>query len=352
MIRHSVFLLPIFTALAALSPQPVQAQTTDDDLVIEEVIVTAVRRETSLMETPVAVSAFDQETLTREGVTNLVNIGNLVPNMQVGLSPSDSGVQIALRGITSNNFTELGDPTVGIHVDGMYSPRPQGALALLYDVQRIDILRGPQGTLFGRNSTSGTINVITSRPDVNEFAGSVELEAGNNANLATRGWFNIPLGEKVAFRASFMTQQTDTYLNQYMDVYDLDWDVDGDGRTDGPNDVPADGIPNTDQRRNYQQKDSEAYGSIDRWGGRLSLRLLPTDTIDWTLTYDHFQDNSPGVPFLKDCEKAKGTFFECEQKQFDLYVNTPGMLDMSIQTIRSEFIWDATDWFSIEYRYA
>jgi len=352
MIRQFTLSLTTTIALASALPTAVSAQGASDEMVLEEVIVTAVRRETGLMETPVAVSAFDQDTLAREGVNNLVNIGSLVPNMQVGLSPSDSGVQIALRGITSNNFTELGDPTVGIHVDGLYSPRPQGALALLYDVERIDIMRGPQGTLFGRNSTSGTINIITSRPDTNEFGGSVEVEYGNYSNLATRGWLNIPAGDKVAFRASFMSQQMDTYLNQYMDEYDLDWDVDGDGRTDGPNDVPADGIPNTDQRRNYKQSDSKAYGSIDRWGARLSARFLPTDRIDWILTYDHFQDNSPGVPFLKDCEKAKGTFFECDHPQFDLRVNTPGEMDMSIKTIRSEFLWDATDWFSLEYRYA
>ena len=85
--------------------------------------------------------------------------------MQIGSSPSDSGVQVTVRGITSNNFTELGDPTVAIHVDGMYTPRPQAGLALLHDVGRVEILRGPQGTLFGRNSTSGSINIITAQPD-------------------------------------------------------------------------------------------------------------------------------------------------------------------------------------------
>ena len=156
------------------------------------------------METPLAVSALTADALAREGVSNIVDVGNLVPNMQVGLSPSDSGVSIAIRGITSNNFTELGDPTVGIHFDGTYSPRPQGGLALLFDVERIDILRGPQGTLFGRNSTAGTINVINARPQFDDISGSAEIEAGNYSTHAFRTWINLPATEELAFRAAFM----------------------------------------------------------------------------------------------------------------------------------------------------
>ena len=179
------------------------------ELILEEVIVTAVRRDTNLMETPLAVSAITADELAREGVNNILNVGNLVPNMQIGLSPSDSGVSVAIRGITSNNFTELGDPTVGIHFDGIYSPRPQGGLALLFDVERIDILRGPQGTLFGRNSTAGTINIINARPQFEEFGGSVELEGGNYSTHAFRGWLNIPATEKLAFRVSYMPQEAE-----------------------------------------------------------------------------------------------------------------------------------------------
>ena len=96
-------------AFVAIVPE---AWAEEEELILEEVIVTAVRRDTNLMETPLAVSALTADALAREGVSNIVDVGNLVPNMQVGLSPSDSGVSIAIRGITSNNFTELGDPTV------------------------------------------------------------------------------------------------------------------------------------------------------------------------------------------------------------------------------------------------
>ncbi len=320
--------------------------------VLEEVIVTAQKREQSLQDVPIAVTAFSGERLQESGVRDFFEVSNIDPALSVGKSQTSTATSFSIRGVFTSSQNFGLESSVGLYVDGVYRARQSAMINNLVDVASVEILRGPQGTLFGRNSTSGTINIVPSRPDVNEFAGSVELEAGNYNNLATRGWLNLPVSDKVAVRASFMTQQMDTYLNQTMDRYDLDWDVDGDGRTDGPNDVPADGIPNTDQRRNYRQSDSEAYGSIDRWGGRVAIRFLPTDTIDWTLTYDHFQDNSPGVPFLKDCEKAKGTFFECENKLFDLSVNTPGELDMTIRTIRSKFLWDATDWFSVEYRYA
>ena len=100
---------------------------------------------------------------------------------------------------TSNNFTELGDPTVGIHFDGIYSPRPQGGLDLLFDVERIDILRGPPGTLFGRNSTAGPINIINARPQFDDVSGSAELEVSNYSGRAFRGWLNLPATENLAF---------------------------------------------------------------------------------------------------------------------------------------------------------
>ena len=128
--------------------------------------------------------------------------------MQVGFSPSDSGVQVTVRGITSNNFTELGDPTVGIHVDGIYSPRPQSGMALLHDVERVEVLRGPQGTLFGRNSTAGAINVVSARPQFDSFGGTVEVELGNYRHRLARGTLNLPVNDYVALRASYMIDKT------------------------------------------------------------------------------------------------------------------------------------------------
>jgi len=327
------------------------ADAADSPEWIEEIVVTATKRETDLMATPLAVTALGQDDLNREGVQDMLEIGSLIPNMQVGLSPSDSGVQVTVRGITSNNFTEIGDPAVGIHVDGMYSPRPQGGLALLHDVERVEILRGPQGTLFGRNSTSGTINIITARPDFEGVSGLMEVELGKFEHKLARGWFNLPLSDSVALRISFMGDKTDSYIQQDWDRYDLAFDTNFDGDLDDPEDIVPDGVPNVDQRRARAVGDEDAYGNSNRWAHRVSALWQPADSFKWLLSYDHYQDRGAGNISLKDCEKAAGTFFACDHPQYYTNVNVPGRIDMSISTYRSELIWDLPG-FTVEYRFA
>lgn len=316
-------------------------------------MVTATKRETSLMATPLAVTALTQNMLNRDGVSDMRDLGSLVPNLQVGHSPSDSGVQVTVRGITSNNFTEIGDPSIGIHVDGMYSPRPQGGLALLHDVERVEILRGPQGTLFGRNSTSGTINIITARPDFAEFYGNVEVEYGRYDHKLVRGFFNVPITGTLAARASYMLDYTDSYITQVNDTYDLAVDSNFDGDFDDPTDVPADGIPNVDQRRARQNiDDADAYGNSKRWAFRLNFLWEPAPEFSWLFGYDHFQDNGAGLVQLKDCEKAAGTFFACDEPQWFVRSNVPGSTDMTIGTWRSHITWEAPNQMLFEYRVA
>ncbi len=326
---------------------------------IEEIVVTATKRETGLMETPIAVSAFSQGDLTRKGVNNFLDMDSLAPGLKVGHSPSDSGVQVTVRGISSNNFTELGDPTVGIHFDGSYSPRPQGGLAVMHDVERVEILRGPQGTLFGRNSTSGSINVISKRPNFEEIEGSVDVELGRYNHRLLRGVLNLPATDRVAFRLSFAGNKRDSYIQQASDTLDLEIDIDNDGRICHVDDDPAcgadlvaDGVPNVDQRRNNPADREDAYFNADNWGVRLNTQINLSDNTDWLLSYDYFEDNSAGSLSLKDCEKAAGTFFACEQQQRYVSTNLPGVIDMSIATIRSQFSWDFTDTVTLEYRVA
>ena len=350
-LRPSIRLVPLL-GLAAAGPALTQQEEASaagaNMIVMEEIVVTATKRATDLMSTPIAVSAVSQERLTDQGVSDVTDLGDLVPNMQVGSSPSDSGVQVTVRGITSNNFTELGDPTVAIHVDGMYTPRPQAGLALLHDVSRVEILRGPQGTLFGRNSTSGSINIITSRPDTEVLEGNAELDAGRFGRFGARAWINLPVNGNLAFRASAMMEQADSYIEQEADRFDLAFDPDGDGNFE----IPADGIPNTDQRRNRNVDEDEAYFAVDRWAVRVAMRAFLGESAEWQLTFDHFQDNSPGGLSLKDCEKASGTFFECDHDQWYARINVPGELDFTIDTIRSEFTWDVLDSVVLEYRFA
>ena len=335
-------------ALALAAPAPALSQ----EGTIEEVVVTATKRETSLMETPLSVTALQQEDLDNQGVKNVLDLGDLVPNMQVGISPEDTGVQVTVRGLSSNNFTEIGDPTVALHFDGLYSPRPQAGIALMYDVERTEISRGPQGTLFGRNSTAGSINVISARPKFDRLTGKFEVEMGDPLQGVFKGWLNVPINDEWAFRASGFLEKSHSWLDQNVDRFDLAWDTDNDGSTDGDHDVPADGDPNVDQRRSRGVSDDEAYGATDRQGLRLGLRWQPSDQIDWNLIYDFFKDRSPGAISLKDCEKAKDTFFACDHSQWEIRSNLPGHLDMTMESVRSVIEWELSDDYTLEYRLA
>ena len=133
----------------------------------------------SLQRSALAVTALPSRSLERQQVTDLKSVTTLIPNLQIGLSSTQAAFDLALRGIVSTNRTEIGDAAVAFHVDGFYSPRPQGATMLIYDLDRLEALRGPQGTLFGRNANAGVINVITAKPELGETFGALDLTLGN-----------------------------------------------------------------------------------------------------------------------------------------------------------------------------
>ncbi|MEO2168688.1 MAG: TonB-dependent receptor [bacterium] len=159
---------------------------------IEEIVVQARKRSELLEDTPVSVTALGAQTLRDAGITRLDQIQELVPNlrMQGGLSGQETMIQI--RGVGQNRADLAFDPGVGVYVDGVFLPRAQGNFLDVLDVEQIEILRGPQGTLFGKNTVGGAINMTTVKPsDVLE--GSVFVRAGNFGSVVTRGTLNIPI---------------------------------------------------------------------------------------------------------------------------------------------------------------
>ena len=308
---------------------------------IEEVVVTATRVESDLMTTSVAVSAFSQEDLTRDGVRDIRDAADLVPNFDVAFSPSDSGVQLTMRGINSNNFTELGDPSVAFHVDGVYSPRPQGATALMFDLERLEIMRGPQGTLFGRNSAAGSVNVITAKPSTDGVFGTLGMEVGNRNHEIVLGTINLPLGDTFAVRANFFTEERDGFAEQDSGAKDL-----GSHGNNGP-----DGIPDMDQRRNRPVEESEYYGNADRWAVRLSAMWQPTDLLSLRVTVETAEDNGAGWPIAPDCERNAAL---CQYNGGGIdYVdpNIPGVLDMTNDAVRAHIDYAVADDIDLVYIY-
>ncbi len=186
--------------------------------VFEQIEVTAQRRATNLQETPVAITALSEKDMAEQGIRSPSDIAARVPSLQI----SSSG-QIYLRGLGTPNINEVSDPTVATHLDGVYLARPAGVVgAGIYDAARVEVLRGPQGTLYGRNATSGSINIVSKKPEFYN-SGAVTVEAGNYATLVTSGYSNVALSDTLAVRASFQTNSHDGYLESQSELHpDID----------------------------------------------------------------------------------------------------------------------------------
>ncbi|MCH7627086.1 MAG: TonB-dependent receptor [Proteobacteria bacterium] len=158
-----------------------------------EIVVTALRRDQALSKAPVAIAAVSGAQLANQGVTTAKDLQNVVPNVQVG--PAG----FAIRGVASSDFTEKGDPSTAFNLDGIYIARPTEQSLTMFDVARVEVLRGPQGTLYGRNATAGVVNVISNRPS-DRFEASASGEYGNYNTVRLNGMVNTPLGDNVALR--------------------------------------------------------------------------------------------------------------------------------------------------------
>jgi iron complex outermembrane receptor protein len=196
-------------ATAGGSPSVALAQSTTEDQ-IGEIVVTAQRRDESLQDTPISVTALTAEALEGRQISNVLDIANQVPNLNieavVGLGNS---ARVFLRGVGEDQAQFNADPAVGVYVDGVYYARTNGALFDFLDIERVEVLRGPQGTLYGRNTPGGAINVITRRPDADRFGFTGEMLFGRFDQMEARASVNVPMGEGLAASASFLAKSRD-----------------------------------------------------------------------------------------------------------------------------------------------
>lgn len=201
LLAHTVAALAATGALHATAQTLTQTQAATDKNVdaLETVVVTAQRVSQLASKTPIAITALSPEELRSAGATTAVNLTNLVPNVLISAGSSTS-TDISIRGIASTNTTEVGDPAAAFHIDGIYLGRPQSAGATFYDLARIEVLRGPQGTLYGRNATAGAINVITNKPG-KKFAAEVNADLGNYNRRIVEAMVNVPVNDLLALRA-------------------------------------------------------------------------------------------------------------------------------------------------------
>ena len=187
--------LTLSTSLLAFSA-PAMAQ-------LDEIIVTAQKREQNLQDVPIAIAAFDLEALETNRVEGLEDIGRIAPGVTITPNSADAnGVQVNIRGIGILDPQVGQDSRVAIYQDGIYLGKTQGLAFDLPDLARVEVLKGPQGTLYGRNSVGGAINLISEAPSSDGFTGRIKAEYGNFNHIKGSAAVNIPLGDKGGFRLS------------------------------------------------------------------------------------------------------------------------------------------------------
>ena len=182
---------------------------------LEEVIVTAQKRAQSIQDVPISITAFSGDFLEENGIQRISQVAQITPNFNIAgsVQPSNSRIQIRGIGAAGNNAIE---PSVGVFIDGVYYPRPGSVIGLLKDISSVEVLRGPQGTLFGRNTVAGAMNITTRDPS-RETEGQIDVGYGDYDLYEVGGYFNTALSDSVAGRVAFMYADRDGYGDNILD---------------------------------------------------------------------------------------------------------------------------------------
>ncbi len=265
-------LLLVFTHAAVMAQDdqddPVPAVSDNDSTAsIEEILITARKREENLQETPIAITALSGDQLRDRNVTNLMEVGSFAPNVIMATGSSGSGGgnngTVYIRGVGQIDFLFTTDPGVGIYIDGVYHPRTLGAVMDLLDLERVEILRGPQGTLFGKNTIGGALNLISVKP-TGETGGFAEVTIGEFNRLDFRGGVDFPVVEDKLFtRVSVSSKNRDGYGKR------LNFDT---GAV------------------------IDETGNEDQTAARGALRWLPSDRVTVDLSVDYTREREKSVP--------------------------------------------------------
>ncbi|MFC7050010.1 TonB-dependent receptor [Emcibacter nanhaiensis] len=201
-----------------------EEETSQGIVTLEEITVTARKREESLQDTPLSVSAFTTVGLEKRGMTNLADLSAYTPNININnglVTGGSTNAAVFVRGVGQRDFIFPTDPGVGIYVDGVYIARSFGGMLDLADVERIEVLRGPQGSLYGKNTIGGAINVTTTRPR-GELEGRIKATTGSRNRIDVEGNINFPIAEdKLYGKIAAATKNQDGYDVRQTDGLDM-----------------------------------------------------------------------------------------------------------------------------------
>ena len=200
---------PAANAPQGAAPSPV---TSEDQGGLQDIIVTAQRTEESAQRAPIAIAVIKPEELTRQNVTRAEDLSRIVPAL-VTTAAGGGNTSFFVRGVGSSTVNSYSDPAISFNYDGVYIGRPNSTQGFFYDLQRIEVLKGPQGTLYGRNATGGAINVLPNRPEIGITSGEFQTSYGNYDAIQAQGALNLPIGDSGAFRLAGAVNKHDGYLS-------------------------------------------------------------------------------------------------------------------------------------------
>lgn len=277
-------LLSLGLSTAAMSTETADAPTSTQALALEEIIVTAEKRSENLQRVPIAVSAFSAATLANKGLSNVTDLAAFAPNVQMETSTPFAGssqiLAASIRGIGQDDFAANLEPGVGLYIDGVYYARALGAVADLLDLDHIEILKGPQGTLFGRNTIGGALNVVTRDPG-DKFASRAEFTLGSYNRTNLRASVDVPLVEdKLLAQVSISSKNADGWQKRiaYPDV----------------------SAYTTDEGKFYTPEPgggSSRQGGENAQNGRVKLLWRPNDSVTVHISGDYTHVDEEAVPW-------------------------------------------------------
>jgi iron complex outermembrane receptor protein len=276
--------LAIVTSLAAPAyaqnePAAAEAATEDEEGRTNVITVTAQFREQNLQDTPIAITAVNNEMLEARGQTNIAQVAAQAPNVSLTPQPQNGGTGLIayIRGVGQTDFNYALDPGVGIYIDDVFIPTLSSSLLELMDLDRIEILRGPQGTLAGKNSIGGAIKLFSAEPR-GDGSGSLMVTYGSFDRVEVRGMADFAVNDQLAIRASGIAKGRDGYVDL------LDYGVSH----------PTDNVRANNARGAYPVVGTQGGQGII--AGRLALKWEPTDTVEVNIAGDYTRERSEPQP--------------------------------------------------------
>jgi iron complex outermembrane recepter protein len=339
LLRSALAALLSGLALGGASAQPSTAQpaaaasapaASNDDA--QRIIVTANRRREEAQKVSGVVQSLSGDDLRKDGITEIRSLQTAIPGMNI--ANQEGNVEIYIRGVGSANNTELGDPAAAPHINGIYIPRPRGLGLMFFDLERVEVNKGPQGTLYGRNALAGTLNVITAKPKLGQTSGYVQGELANRNGLGAEAAVNIPLGASMAARAAFSLVQKDAGFNNYTST------ALAEGQITAPTQFTRDAAA------------LKPAGLEDNYALRLSYLWELTDRLRFTAMIDGGKESGTGYPGANISEAAKangGTRAENLDLRNVVYRGAQGETTNSLRGAQAKLDYDLGSGLTVEF---